>query len=76
MSFVVINNYLFVCRRTIDGLLRSQSINVNGKKIPLAAVSASFDTWFDRLKGKAGKGFSFDRNRSILEFVDDKMRGN
>ena len=59
----------------MEGLIRSQSINVNGKKTPVASVSNSFDTWFDRLKGKAGKGFSFDRNRSILEYVDDKMTG-
>ena len=59
----------------MEGLLRSQTVIVNGKRTPLAAVSNSFDTWFDRLKGKAGKGFSFDRNRSILEYVDDKMTG-
>ena len=59
----------------MTGLLQSQFINVDGKEIPLSAVSNSFDTWFDRLKGKEGKGFSFDRNRSILEFVDDQMKG-
>ena len=59
----------------MDGLLKSQSINVRGKMTPLKSVSNSFDTWYDRLKGAKGKGFSFDRNRSILEYVDDQMRG-
>ena len=59
----------------MNGLLRSQYITVDGKRTPLAAVSNSFDTWFDRLKGKEGKGFSFATNRSILEYVDDVMKG-
>ena len=66
---------VLLCRKTITGLLRSQYVTIDGKEKPLAAVSNSFDSWFDRLKGKEGKGFSFDRNRSILEYVDDQMKG-
>ena len=59
---------------TVNLLLAKKTICVEGEDVPLAEL-ASWSTLWDRLKGKPGSGFSFAKNKPILEFVDEAMEG-
>ena len=59
---------------TVNLLLAKKTICVEGEDVPLAEL-ASWSTLWDRLKGKPGRGFSFAKDKSMLEFVDEQMEG-
>ena len=54
--------------------MAKKTICVEGENVPLAEL-ASWSTLWDRLKGKPGRGFSFAKDKSMLEFVDEQMEG-
>ena len=69
-----------MAKDTINQLLDTQKMMVNGEMIPLKEVSTSWQTVFDNLSGKMtatgkGKGFSFDSQKPFLQHVDDHMKG-
>ena len=59
---------------TVNLLLAKKTIRVEGEDVPLAEL-ASWSTLWDRLKGKPGRGFSFAKDKPILEYVDEEMEG-
>ena len=59
---------------TVNLLLAKKTIRVDGEDVPLAEL-ASWSTLWDRLKGKPGRGFSFAKDKPMLQFVDDEMEG-
>ena len=58
----------------VNLLLQKKTLHVEGADVPLAEL-ASWSTLWDRLKGKPGSGFSFAKDRPILEFLDEAMEG-
>ena len=59
---------------TVNLLLKKKTLCIGGEDIPLAEL-ASWSTIWDRLKGKPGCGFSFAKDKPILEYVDEEMEG-
>ena len=69
-----------MAKETINQLLDTQKLLVQGEELPLKKVSSSLETVFDNLSGKVastgkGKGFSFDPLKPFLEHADDHMKG-
>ena len=60
---------------TVQLLLAKKTIEVGGEEVPLRELTSPATVW-DRLKGKAGSGFSFAKDKPILLYVDEEMAGN
>ena len=59
---------------TVTLLFAKKTLHVEGADVPLAEL-ASWSALWDRLKGKPGCGFSFAKDKPILEFLDEAMEG-